>query len=298
MVYVNYMKPNFFIVGGSKSGTTNISYYLNQHPQVFVSELNEPYYFCRFDVPEDFERPSMIKDEVKYLKLFKNVKNHKAIGEATSAYLHCPHAASEIKKSFPDSKIIISLRNPIEKAHSSYFSYKFMHPDNRSFIDMINCQEQERHEKEFFIYNFIEAGFFSKHIKRYQDEFRSDNIKIIIFENYIKNESEHIKSILKFLGIDESINSTEQPKGSYRVPKNKITASLLGSSRFRKMATKLIPTVQRQKLGDKFFLKQTKKPPMLSSERKRLKEIYEAEVRNLEELLGYKLPWDDFCSTS
>ena len=64
------------------------------------------------------------------------------------------------------------------------------------------------------------------------------------------------------------------------------------------MATKLIPTVQRQKLGDKFFLKQTKKPPMLSSERKRLKEIYEAEVRNLEELLGYKLPWDDFRGTS
>ena len=69
------MKPNFFIVGGSKCGTTNISYYLNEHPQVFVSELNEPYYFCRFDVPEDFERPSMIKDEVKYLKLFENAKN-------------------------------------------------------------------------------------------------------------------------------------------------------------------------------------------------------------------------------
>ena len=288
------MKPNFFIVGGSKCGTTNISYYLNEHPQVFVSELNEPYYFCRFDVPEDFERPSMIKDEVKYLKLFENAKNHKAVGEATSAYLHCPHAASEIKKSFPDSKIIISLRNPIEKAHSSYFSYKFMHPDNRSFIDMINWQEQERHGKEFFIYNFIEGGFFSKHIKRYQNEFRSDNIKIIIFENYIKNEPEHIKSILKFLDIDESINLTEQPKGSYRVPKNKIAGSLLGSPLFRKVATKLIPTVQRQKLGDKFFLRQTKKPSMLPSERKLLKEIYETEVRNLEELLGSKLPWDDF----
>ena len=288
------MKPNFFIVGGSKCGTTNISYYLNEHPQVFVSELNEPYYFCRFDVPEDFERSSMIKDEVKYLKLFENAKNHKAVGEATSAYLACPHAASEIKKSFPDSKIIISLRNPIEKAHSSYFSYKFMHPDNRSFIDMINWQEQERHGKEFFIYNFIEGGFFSKHIKRYQNEFRSDNIKIIIFENYIKNEPEHIKSILKFLDIDESINLTEQPKGSYRVPKNKIAGSLLGSPLFRKVATKLIPTVQRQKLGDKFFLRQTKKPSMLPSERKLLKEIYETEVRNLEELLGSKLPWDDF----
>ena len=69
---------------------------------------------------------------------------------------------------------------------------------------------------------------------------------------------------------------------------------MLGNSRFRKAATKIIPTVQRQKLGDKFFLKQTQKPNMLSNERERLKEIYEAEVNNLEELLGRKLPWNDF----
>ena len=288
------MEPNFFIVGGSKCGTTNISYYLNEHPQVFVSELNEPYYFCKFDVSEDFERPSMIKDEKKYLELFENAKNHKAIGEATSSYLHCPSAASEIKKRFPDSKIIISIRNPIEKAHSSYFSYEFMHPDDRSFTDSIIWQEKQRQEKEFFIYNFIEAGFFSKHIKRFQNEFSSDNIKIIIFEDYIKDESQHIKSILKFLDIDESVNLTDQPKGAYRIPKNKISGSLLGNSTFRKVATKLIPTVQRQKLGDKFFLKQTKKPSMLRSEREHLKEIYDTEVRNLEELLGKKLPWDDF----
>lgn len=287
-------KPNFFIVGGSKCGTTNISYHLNEHQEVFVSELNEPYYFCRFDVPENFERPSMIKDEEKYLELFENAKNHKAIGEATSAYLHCPHAASEIKKCFPDSKIIISVRNPIEKAHSSYFSYKFMHPDDRSFLEMINWQEQQRHEKEFFIYNFIQAGFFSENIKRYQNEFSSDNIKILIFEDYIKNEHEHINSILRFLGIDKPINLTDQPKGAYRVPQNKISGFLLGNSRFRKVATKIIPTVQRQKFGDKFFLKQTQKPNMLSNERERLKEIYEAEVNNLEELLGRKLPWNDF----
>jgi len=288
------MKPNFFIVGGSKCGTTNISYYLNEHPQVFVSELNEPYYFCKFDVPNDFERPSMIKDETKYLRLFENATNHKAIGEATSAYLHCPHAASEIKKSFPNSKIIISVRNPIEKAHSSYFSYKFMHPDNRSFAEMITWQDQQRHEKEFFLYNFIEAGFFSKHIKRFQNEFSSENIKIIIFEDYIKNEYQYINSILKFLGIDKPVELTEQPKGSYRIPKNKISDFLLGSSTFRRVATKLVPTVQRQKLGDKFFLKQTKKPSMQNDERKQLKEIYKNEVKNLEELLGKNLSWSDF----
>ena len=49
------MPPNFFIVGGAKCATTNISYYLNQHPDVFIPELNEPHYYCRFDVPENFK---------------------------------------------------------------------------------------------------------------------------------------------------------------------------------------------------------------------------------------------------
>ena len=98
------MQPNFFIVGGAKCGTTNMSYYLDEHPQVFMSELNEPYYFARLDIPENFKRESMIKDYKKYLDLFKKAKNHRAVGEASSVYLSCPHSASEIKKAFPDSK--------------------------------------------------------------------------------------------------------------------------------------------------------------------------------------------------
>ena len=101
------MNPNFFIVGGAKCGTTNMSYNLMEHEEIFMPKLNEPYYFCRLDVPNDFQRNSMIKDKTKYLDLFKNAKNCKAVGEATSAYLHCPHAAEDIKKHFPDAKIII-----------------------------------------------------------------------------------------------------------------------------------------------------------------------------------------------
>ena len=288
------MKPNFFIVGGTKCGTTNISYYLNEHPQVFISELNEPYYFCKLDVPKNFERTSMIKDEKTYLSLFKKAKNHKAIGEASSVYLHCPHAASEIKKVIPDSKIIISLRNPIERAHSNYFSNKFMNFDKKSFSEILDIHEKQIKDEEFFIYNILEPGFFSKHIKRYQECFLKNNIKIIIFEEYIKNTIPTINSILSFLEIDETIDFSEQSKGAYRVPKNNVSKKIIENSTIRRIATRMIPTVTRQKIGDKIFLKQTKKPSMLPEESQRLKKIYESEVLELEKLLGRKLPWSDF----
>lgn len=288
------MKPNFFIVGGSKCGTTNISYYLNEHPDVFISKLNEPYYFSRFDVSEDFIRESMIRDYEKYLDLFKDAKNHKAIGEASSVYLSSPNAASEIKKTFPDSKIIISIRNPIERTYSSYFSYQFMQHKKETFSEMIDLHEEQIKKNEFFIYNILEPGFYTKHIKRFQENFGPEKIKIVVFENYIKNTNETINSIFSFLGIDERNNFKEQSKGAYRVPKNNFSNKLLKSSTFRKLTTKFVPTVSRQKIGDKFLLKQTKKPEMLETERIRLKEIYKDEFIKLEKMLNIKLPWNDF----
>ncbi len=288
------MSPNFFIVGGSKCGTTNISYYLNLHPKIFFSELNEPYYFCKWDVPEEYNRNSMITNMEKYLDLFKNVKNEIIVGEASSPYLTCPHAALEIKKAFPNSKILISIRNPIERSHSAYFSYQFMKPNEQNFMEMIKTHEKLISKRIFYIDSILESSFYTKNIKRYQEIFGKENVKVIIFEDYIKNTVQNINSIFNFLGINDKIDLNEQSKGSYRVPKNFLAKSLLNNKNFRKVSTILIPTVMRQKLGDKYFLKQVKKPEMLENERNYLRELYNDEVNELEKFLGKKLPWKDF----
>ena len=114
------------------------------------------------------------------------------------------------------------------------------------------------------------------------------------FEDYIKNTELVIKSIQQFLGLNEETHFDDQPKGSYRIPKNFTSKILLDNKSFRKLSTFFIPTVTRQKLGDKYFLKEAKKPKMPDSERKYLKELYYNEVIQLEKFLGKKLPWDDF----
>ena len=288
------MEPNFFIVGGSKCGTTNISYYLDSHPEVFVSKLNEPYYFCKWDLSNNFKRESMIRDEVKYLELFKDVKTEKVIGEATPSYLHSPNSAYKIKERFPDSKIIISIRNPIERAYSGYFSNEFMRKDNLSFKEMIDSHKKLIDENEFYIYNILEPGFFSKHIKRFQDNFTSDKIKVIVFEDYIKNTEKSIESILEFLELDTDFEFKEQPKRGYRIPKNKISKLTLENKTIRKLSTFFIPTVTRQQIGERFMLKETEKPVMNLEERNYLKEIYKDDVKELEILLDRDLPWLDF----
>lgn len=288
------MNPNFFIVGGAKCATTNISYYLNDHPDIFIPELNEPYYYCKFDVPKNFKRVSMITDKKKYLNLFKKATNHKVIGEATPVYLQCPNAAKEIKNDFPNSKILISIRNPIDKSHSSYFSYKFMNLDKRTFSEKIDIYEKKILNNEFDIYNFIEDGFFSKHIKIFQKFFPPEQIKIIFFEDYIKDIPTHINSILNFLEIKETIPLVIKPKNSFRVPRNQLSKYLLNNKTFRNISTKLIPTITRDKLGERFFVKQSTKPSMSVEDRERLKKIFLNEYTDLKNLLGIDPPWKDY----
>ena len=294
MKKMSTIKPNFFVAGGSKCGTTNISYYLQQHPKIFFSELNEPYYFAKNDVPKNFKRDSMITEYREYLDLFKNAKDAEVVGEASSVYLACPNAPKLIFETFPNAKILISIRNPIERAHSAYFSYKFMQLNEESFSEMIEIHKKLIDSKEFFIYSILESGFYTEKIKRYQKIFPKDNIKIIIFEEYIKNSLSHINDILDFLGVDSINELNDAPKGAYRVPKNKISNMLLKSKLFRNTASKLIPTVKRQEIGDRFLVKQASKPQMNDKDRERLKEIYSEEVKRLKEHLQLDLPWNDF----
>ena len=288
------MEPNFFIVGAPKSGTTNMSYYLMQHPQVFMPENLEPYYFARLDIPQNHKR-DIISDEEKYLNLFKNAKNCKAIGESSPVYLSCPHAALEIKNRFPNSKIIISIRNPIEIAYSEYFSLKFMGFDeNTSFNELLDVSEEQLTRNEFHIDSLLEAGFYSKQIKRFQKIFPKNQIKIIIFEEYIKNTIPTINSILSFLDIQKSIIFKVAPKGAYKVPRNFASQKLMNNFTFRKAAKFIIPTVTRQKIGERFFVKESSRPLLKQNERQRLKEIYQDDVENLAKLLGRSLPWKDF----
>ncbi len=107
-------KPNFFIVGAAKSGTTSMWWYLKQHRQVFMpnDELNkEPAFFS--------DKSSMSLEE--YLKLFEAAEEqHKVIGEVSTAYLVDPKSARRIKEFNPEAKILILLRNPVDRAYALY----------------------------------------------------------------------------------------------------------------------------------------------------------------------------------
>ena len=129
-------RPNFFIVGAPKCGTTALYEYLKTHPNIFLSTPKEPDFFCK-DIPEHFENfPNTFED---YLSLFQSANdNHVAVGEATALYLYSRVAIKDIYQLYPDAKIIVLVRSPIDMAQSLHSQDVFNLIENeKNFEDAI-----------------------------------------------------------------------------------------------------------------------------------------------------------------
>jgi len=133
--------PNFFIVGPTRAGTTSLWNYLKQVSGVYMSPVKEP---AHFNPNTNYTRFSTIpiRDKKKYLELFKDVKDETAIGEASPTYLADPQTPYLIHEVVPDARIIIILRDPVERAFSEYLLMYAIGVLKCSFSELIHSPDR------------------------------------------------------------------------------------------------------------------------------------------------------------
>jgi len=281
--------PNFFIVGTQKAGTTTLYEYLNEIPEVYMSPIKEPRYFNSEIL---FSNISVIKDKSEYLNLFRNVKDHKAIGEASSGYLRDPMSAKLIHDAVPKAKIIILLRDPIERAFSAYLMHKSKGVTKKSFHEIISEGNKRKpgNSNEFRVY--LLHGLYNKQVKKYYDVFGPNRVKVWIFEEFVKNHELIVREVLDFLGIDSNIpKNIGKTYNEYGAPRGKISEKILGSKTVVRMVNKLVPQSFALNIRKNILLNVEKKPTMLEEDRKALESFFREDVKELEKFLQRKLPW-------
>ena len=292
--------PNFFIVGTGKGGTTSLWKYLRTIPGIFLSNVKEPTYFS----PSATQRGYQIKDRKEYLALFENSEDSFAIGEASPSYLKDPESAMLIHEQIPHAKIIISLRDPVERLYSHYFMYQRKKNNPRTFHEYIQ-QSKKSNQKFDNFSGALRMGMYTENVKRYLEIFGQNQVKILIFEEWTKNVKKTIQDLINFLEVDYEIttNFDDSIKNMYHEKKivgGTIGKQILESGATIKVVQKIIPKSGRLWLKSKLIEKDTNasKPKMEPKEREFLKNYYKDDVRNLEILLGRKLPWKNFhCLT-
>jgi len=199
--------PNFLIIGAAKSGTTAIHSYINQHPDVFMPARKELRFFSYTETASK-EVPAIYTHQgvtslTEYQRYFKAAGERKVVGEASPMYLYTPGTAERIRQVIPRAKMLVILRNPIERAYSAY-----LHA-NRDWIEPASsfkealALEQERIDSGWgMLWHYTQAGFYSDQLKRYYDNFDSDQIKVVLYDDLISNMSELLADIFEFLDVD------------------------------------------------------------------------------------------------
>jgi len=205
MFEVACYKPNFLIVGAPRSGTTSLYEWLRQHPQVFMpdyKEHKEPSYFVNGYGIEDLD---------SYLSLFEEASGKLAIGEASTHYLYCKESAEWIKSVLGSIKIIIMLRNPVERAFSLYiWMVQEGFEDARTFEDAlareperIQSSEFQRNCPVFFAdYLYYHTGLYFEPVKRYFDIFGRSNVRVYLLDDLGSDPRTLCRDVFEFLGVD------------------------------------------------------------------------------------------------
>ena len=284
--------PNLFIVGPPKTGTTSLYSYLELVPEIFMSKNKEPHYFAQhhFSKRKFFYQ---ISDKKKYLKLFENAKNEKIIGEASTSYFGDPLAPELIQKVSPDAYIIISLRDPVERIYSNYLQGFSMGTLKLSFHDELELGFKYWPDPNRYLLR-LQPEMHSECVKRYLKVFDSKQVKILIFEEWIKDVNKTMKEIIRFLGLDSIfVDIIQEIYNPYAIPRGVISQKILRSSIISKVSTSLFPNSTRDILK-KYLVKKGTKPKMHDEDREKLVNFYQNDVKVMEALLGRKLPWPNF----
>lgn len=199
--------PNFFIAGAPKCGTTALSEYLRAHPNVFMSHPKEPSYFC-----DDLFFVHAVNTLRDYQALFKNrTGNHVAVGEASVWYLYSQHAMRRIREFNKNAKIILMFRNPIDFVQSihSHFLFDF-NEDQSDFVEAWNLQEERRegrhHPKRCVapqILQYRALASFGRYLESVLTVFPKEQVKCLVFENFVANPREVYLDVLEFLALPD-----------------------------------------------------------------------------------------------
>ena len=203
-------KPNFFIVGAPKCGTSAVNRYLKSHPDVFMSEDKEPHYFS---TDLDYTPRAFRYSREQYLALFPAEKGAAVYGEATPYYLYSRAAAPNIHDFNPRARILIMLRNPADMLHSLHSH--MLYTGDETLEDFDAALEAEAGRRQGVgvpeIVPFT-AMVFYRHIARYTDQVRRyfetfdrDQVCVMIFDDLQADTPGEYVRLLRFLGVDETI---------------------------------------------------------------------------------------------
>lgn len=297
---------NTFIVGAAKAGTTSLCSYLSKHPNVYFSPVKEPNFFAKDIAPNafssnyksrniidpanyfahDFPKPlhlCFIQNPSDYERLFTLHTGQKILSEGSTSYLYSELAASEIQRYNPDAKIIIMLRNPVDRAYSHYLMALRFGYTSLPFKKALEADTQNPNKGWGKSELYLELGDYAPQIKRYLKLFDRKKIHFINYHYFAAHTQDAMNALYNFLQIDPIEIDFNEKKNVARVPKSRVLNKILSDTGLKKRVPKSLTGILKKTL----FKEDT--PELDAETRNYLQKYYNQNILETQELSGLDL---------
>lgn len=277
-------KPNFFIAGAPRCGTTSMYAYLKQHPEIWVSVDKEPHFFGS----DLTVQPGTIREEDLYLQLFAGAGDRPRLGEASVWYLSSQRAPFEIRAWAPEAKIVILLREPAQMAHSLYSLYSRTGNEDLPTFEEALAAEPERREGRglpsgvYFPEGLLYTGAarYAEKVERYFEVFGRENVHCILFDDFVRDTAAVYRRTLEFLGVEPGFEAELDPRRANQ------RIRMLAIRQLRQLPPEVTRRMQFKEMKLHSSVPQT---PLVPETAARLRELFAEDVARLGALLGRDL---------
>lgn len=248
-------EPDFLIIGAMKCGTTFLYHYLNEHPEIEMSRIQEVNYFSRH----------YYRSKWFYRSFFPYKSRQMKSGESGIHYIFDPRCPARIKKDLPNAKIILLLRNPIDRAHSHYNQIhsidpadNFEHAIELEETRVAHLQEKIANRKfytsvEYETYSYANRGLYYQQLSKWLEHYKLEELLIIKSEDMYANPNKTLEKVYQHIGVSIEFPQNLKPQNSREYE------------------------------------------PMTDAMRNKLKEFFAKDSEKLKQLLGDNFSWNDEC---
>lgn len=307
--------PNFVVAGAAKCGTTSLYHYLKQHPDVYMSPIKETNHFSQDIRPENFSDEYKTYERAKnldiekfvnsdmtgdqwgayilnrdhYLKLFRFAKGKKAIGEISNSYLYSSVAAENIRRDFPEMKVVMILRQPAERAYSHYLANLRDGRTTLAFRPEVEHDDAKVRHGWSISHCYYELGCYADQVERFQKLFPAAQLRIYLFDDLKKDNRALVRDLFEFLGLRQDVTINYDEKfNEARIPKNPGLIKFVTQLGIKRRIFRALPKSWQKGVKDSFF-KEGKVPKLSSEDRKWMSSRYTSDIKKLEKLINKDL---------
>ena len=292
------MMPTFLVIGAMKSGTTALWWYLRQHPDVFMPDAKEPHYFAFAGAPPRTRGPRSVadravRDHAAYERLFEAAGARHAVGEASPSSMYVPEACERIRREVPDARFIAVLRQPAERAYSSYLHLRRSGVETApTFAQALELEPRRIADGwGYGAWLYRDLGYYGRQLERFYSAFPGGRIRVYLSEELSRDPVAVSRDAYAFLGVDPAFtpDTSLRPNVS-GVPRGPLARiAFAWQTPLRSRLAAIVPAPVRKRIRNAVARRLLERPGLDPDLRARLTAGFADDIRLLATLTGRDL---------